>query len=247
MTLARLHHLGVGLALGTLGTVFLHTTASGQVKTLLHPMLQPLVLGAGLCLLAAAALHFLLAPPAFAPMPAPLFAKNAARDAVVVAALIVGVACAPRSFSSLALANRTSVDPTAMLRGKAAAADAPAWQKDAGGTIHLEAVDLLMAAEKPETIAEMEGQHVRFIGQYVPVDGERFKMTRFLMFCCAADAQPINVRVNAEHGLTPLPAMAWAEVTGTVHYREEIPGKKLPEITLDALKTIPEPSDKFLY
>jgi uncharacterized repeat protein (TIGR03943 family) len=249
MTLARLHHLGVALALGTLGTAFLHASASGQVKTLLHPLLQPLVLAAGIVLLAAAVLHCLLTPASLPPLPGAIFARQAARNGLAVLALLIGLAAAPHSFSSLALANRTVADPAVLLKGKGLDAQAPAWRKDSSGAIKLEAVDLLMAAEHPETIREIEGQRVRFIGQFVPDSADRFKLTRFLMYCCAADAQPIRVRVDAGNapGFAPLASMAWAVATGTVHFREEIPGKRLPVVTLEKIESIPEPANKFLY
>ena len=44
----KLESLRAALVLATLGAVLLHTWISGQVETLLHPMLRPLVLGGGI-------------------------------------------------------------------------------------------------------------------------------------------------------------------------------------------------------
>ena len=253
MTRSRLDPFRLALVLATLGTVFVHTWTSGQVKTLLHPMLQPFVLGTGLILLAAAALHLALGPESFG-VPPRIFWKNAVRDLCVVVAVAGAVALAPHSFSSLALVNRTGTDPAAALRGKTAAPDT-LWQSSTGpdGAIKLETADLFMAVQTPAVLAELDGRKVRFIGQFVTspesasAGAGDFKIVRFLMFCCAADAQPVAVAVHSSQPLPPLAPMAWAEVTGVVHFPEVSPGKREPVLTLDTVKAIPEPSDKYLY
>ncbi len=242
----RLESLRTALVLATLGAVLLHTWVSGQVETLLHPLLRPLVLGGGIVLLGAAALAVALAPEHEAPQSALRRWRRGLRDAAVALAVIGAVAAAPSSFSALALSNRTSTDPAALRRQAPAGDDAAAaWKPGADGAIRLETVDLLMAADAPDTVAQLEGQRVRFLGQFSPDGGDAFKIVRFLMYCCAADAQPVSVQVD---GAPPAAdKMAWVEVTGRVRFVETVPGKHQPRVTLEKVEAIPAPSSKFLY
>jgi len=247
----RLQPLVEALALGTLGATLLHTVASGQVKTLLHPMLQPLVAGGGIVLLLAALLHASLASPlgwsGANPGQIGRMAWKIVRDLLVALAVAGAVAVAPGSFSSLALSNRVA-DPSAVLK-KVENDQAPPLQTDATGALKVETVDLLMAAEHPDTIQQMDGHRVRFIGQYLPGDAGNLKIVRFLMFCCAADAQPVSVGIKtpATLAIPSIDKMGWAEVAGTVHFPEDVPGKRLPVVTAEEIKPIPEPSDKYIY
>ena len=244
----RLQPLVEALALGTLGATLLHTVVSGQVKTLLHPMLQPLVAGGGVALLLAAVLHASLASPlGWSGAGVGRIGWKIARDFLVALAVAGAVAVAPGSFSSLALANRVA-DPSAVLK-KVENDQAPPLQTDASGALKVETVDLLMAAEHPDTIQQMDGHRVRFIGQYLPGDAGNLKIVRFLMFCCAADAQPVSVGIKTPATLIipSIDKMGWAEVAGTVHFPEDVPGKRLPVVTAEEIKPIPEPSDKYIY
>ncbi|SDT96622.1 TIGR03943 family protein [Verrucomicrobium sp. GAS474] len=242
-----LRRMFLPLVLGTLGTGLLHAWLSGQVTTLLHPLLHPLVAGGGIVLLLAAFLFLLF------PLPPRPWWKSG-RDALLAAALVLALAAAPGSFSSLALANRASADPGAVLRGKAEADDEPfAWKPDSTGAIPLEVTDLFMAVGLPKSVAALEGKKVRLIGQATPGAGSgqsdgSFRLVRFLMFCCAADAQPLAMSVR---GAEPegLANMGWAEAVGTVHYEDSkvTPGKQEPVLLLETAKAIPEPKERFLY
>jgi uncharacterized repeat protein (TIGR03943 family) len=235
------------LVLATLGAILCHTWLSGQVQTLLHPMLRPLVLGGGIVLLGAAFLVIALAPERepLLPAAAPRRWRRAARDVAVALTAAIAVAAAPQSFSALALANRVATtDPTA-LRKKESDDAAAAWKPGADGMVRLETVDLLMAADAPDTVQQLDGQRVRFLGQFSPDDSNGFKIVRFLMFCCAADAQPVSVQVD---GAPPaVEKMGWVQVIGRVHFPETVPGKRQPRVTLEKVEAIPAPSDKFLY
>ena len=234
------------LALATLGTALLHAYFTGQVKTLLHPMLHPLVCGSGFVLLFAA-----FAFVAFPSGDRSLWKSG--RDLLLALTFLVALAAAPDSFSSLALANRANADPTAILRGKSASDAAEteaayAWKPDNNGVIPLEVTDLFMAVGLPKSMEALEGKKVRLLGQTAPDkdNKEGFRLVRFLMFCCAADAQPVALAVE---GARPagLADMGWAEAVGTVHFRNVAPDKQEPTITLESAKAIPEPKDKFLY
>ncbi len=257
-----LRRLPLVLALATMGTAFLHAYVSCQVTTLLHPLLHPLVAGTGVLLLLAAAL-FLLLPDTERPR------WKSGRDLTLAFVLLFALAAAPGSFSSLALANRTVADPSALLKGKGAAeedAATYAWKPDGAGVIPLEVTDLFMAIGLPKSMAALDGKKVRVIGQYDPsaqaqAEGSnRFHLVRFLMFCCAADAQPVALAVE---GTPPadLPGMGWAQAVGTVHFEAMAKAKaktgtgtqspaadqQEPVLTLESVKAIPEPKDKFLY
>jgi len=114
-----------------------------------------------------------------------------------------------------------------------------------GRAVALEVVDLLIAAQKPAAMKELSGKRVEFTGQILPAEGHNFRLLRLLVLCCAADAQPLAVRVETHDGKS-LPSMAWAKVTGKVAFVKKGHGS-VPVVTAEEVSLIKKPNEPYLY
>jgi uncharacterized repeat protein (TIGR03943 family) len=88
----------------------------------------------------------------------------------------------------------------------------------------------------------LRGHDVVLTGFVSDINGHTFVLNRLVIFCCAADAIPIRVRVHADG---PAPADgAWLEVTGTF---TGIAQKytHTPALTSSHLAVVPRPSETY--
>lgn len=114
-----------------------------------------------------------------------------------------------------------------------------------GRAIALEVVDLLVAARDPALIQEITGKRVELIGQILPAEAHNFRLLRLLILCCAADAQPLAVRVETATG-TKLPLMAWAKVCGKISFIKKA-GGTIPVVKAESVTPIEKPDEPYLY
>ena len=170
-------------------------------------------------------------PPAAAPMPAadnpaepPLPTKNGAQPAVQAAAATPAGAA------------------------QTAANDYLPRSKD--GNIEVQVIDLLYAAQDTSMRADFEGKTVETIGQLMPDDthngnGNRFKLMRMFMYCCAADAKPIAAVVETPQ-LPNAQEMAWVKVVGKVDFPIE-GGRTIAVLKATSVKQTDPPAETMLY
>ncbi|HEX8371615.1 MAG TPA: DUF1980 domain-containing protein [Chthoniobacterales bacterium] len=128
------------------------------------------------------------------------------------------------------------------------------FKPDASGNIQVNVADLLYAAEEPTLRAPFEGKSAEIIGQFMPAKsnnpaGNRFKMVRLFMTCCASDAQPVSVLV--EHGAElPIPRgvsdMAWTKVIGDISFPIEN-GGTIAVIRARKIEPVDPPDETMLY
>jgi len=109
----------------------------------------------------------------------------------------------------------------------------------------VEVIDLLVASHNPALMKELNGRWVESTGQVLGTGTGNFRLLRLLVLCCAADAQPLAVRVEA-HG-QPKPAqMTWVRVAGKVTFVKK--GKiNVPVITAEKITGIPQPDEPFIF
>jgi uncharacterized repeat protein (TIGR03943 family) len=122
--------------------------------------------------------------------------------------------------------------------------------KSKDGNVELQVIDLLYAAEDSSMRADFTGKTVETIGQLMPDDGNnaggnRFKLMRMFMYCCAADARPIAALVEAPVKST-LPEMSWVKVVGKVEFPIE-GGHTIPILRAISVKQIDPPEETMLY
>lgn len=115
---------------------------------------------------------------------------------------------------------------------------------DSDGAIRATMLELVVHA------TALEGKRVRtqgrvFRGPDVPEDHAR--IFRFVIACCAADAQPAAVLVRGD-GVPGLAHDSWVEITGTLN-QIEIDSVTWLHVEADTAETLPTPSpgDQYLF
>jgi uncharacterized repeat protein (TIGR03943 family) len=136
------------------------------------------------------------------------------------------------------LAEGTMMDPSLYL------------QKNDAGQIVAETVDLLYAAADDDMRADFENKEVELIGQFLTTltanpTGDRFQLVRLFVMCCAADARPVTIPVQATPGTT-FPEMTWIRVTGKATFPLE-GGRRTPLILADSIVETEPPRETFVY
>ena len=123
-------------------------------------------------------------------------------------------------------------------------------QRAADGTILVEVLDLLYAAQDNALRKDFEGKAVQLTGQLMPetannANGKRFKAVRMFMTCCAADARPVATLCEAE-AKPELPEMAWVKITGTATFPIEN-GRRIAVLKADKVEATKPPDESMLY
>jgi len=121
--------------------------------------------------------------------------------------------------------------------------DGSSLESKEAGVLSAEVVDLLIAARKPSSMKALDGKTVELIGQCLPAGKKSFKLLRLLMICCAADAQPLAVRVESKE---TLPDMAWAKVVGRVSFATR-DNRIVPLVTAEKVTRIKQPEEPYIY
>jgi uncharacterized repeat protein (TIGR03943 family) len=118
------------------------------------------------------------------------------------------------------------------------------------GNIEVQVIDLLYAAEDSSMRADFTGKTVETIGQLMPDDthnvtGNRFKLMRMFMYCCAADAKPIATIVNSPQA-PAAQEMEWVKVVGKVTFPVE-GGRTIPVLEAVTVEKTDPPAETMLY
>jgi len=122
--------------------------------------------------------------------------------------------------------------------------------KSKDGNIEVQVIDLLYAAQDSSMRADFDGKTVETIGQLMPADanngaGNRFKLMRMFMYCCAADAKPIATLVESPT-LPSAAEMSWVKVVGKVEFPIE-GGRTIPVLKATSVQQVDPPAETMLY
>ena len=115
------------------------------------------------------------------------------------------------------------------------------------GSIQVETLDVLFAAQEAGLREEFENQRVSIVGQYVPLRGGAgggFDLVRMFMVCCAADARPLGIKVTGEP--VAVPRMGWVRITGIARF-EDTGGVLEPSLELEKIEEVEAPREAMLY
>jgi uncharacterized repeat protein (TIGR03943 family) len=142
---------------------------------------------------------------------------------------------APPPLGAFAASRQSDRPPTA--RETAFGALPPAG---ADGVVELPVSEYVYRAlyDEAESLA---GETVRLSGFVTPTEDPEtaFMLTRFMLACCAADGQAINVAVRTDQPAPP--ADTWLEIDGTWEPRPgHVPGEYTPDPPLLQAETIRE-------
>jgi len=95
-----------------------------------------------------------------------------------------------------------------------------------------------------------EGKTGVLRGQFVPTSNAHvFRLVRWKMVCCSADARPLNVRIIAPVELTGIPAEQWVEVEGQIQFRKNDRDEYTPVLQLKSandIRKIPPETNPYL-
>jgi uncharacterized repeat protein (TIGR03943 family) len=117
----------------------------------------------------------------------------------------------------------------------------------ADGNVALEVTDLLYGESEESLRKEFTGKTIEVVGQYLPGSKpNEFKIVRMLIVCCAADARPIAVPVQAGKTVS-LADMSWVKVIGTAEFHESGGGKAKVMFKAAEIEPTDPPQDAMLY
>jgi len=110
------------------------------------------------------------------------------------------------------------------------------------GVVAPNLVELLLVCADTEKRDEIRGKTVILEGQYMPAENG-YKLTRLYMFCCAADVQTIEVRIE---GIPPdgLKEKDWFRITGDIHFSGP---KEQLVLFQKSVERIPQPKHIYIY
>jgi uncharacterized repeat protein (TIGR03943 family) len=134
--------------------------------------------------------------------------------------------------------------------GEPAAGGPDYLTRTADGSIVVEVLDLLYAAQDNALRKDFENKKVQLIGQLMPEtannpNGNRFKAVRMFMTCCAADARPVATLVEAA-AKPELAEMTWVKISGTATFPIEN-GRRMAILKADTVEGTKPPDESMLY
>lgn len=145
-------------------------------------------------------------------------------------------------FNEVTLATRT-VNSDTMLRMKEFEVEAARQIAEEIGEGETPLTSLFFEADKYEG-KEVEVVCQTFVNEQLPE--HRVMCYRYLITCCAADAQPIFVFINTENMEELVAGERWVKVRGSVALMGE-KNKKVIAITPDLLEYVEEPTFPYAY
>ena len=237
--------------LGAWGTVMLHTIATGHINRLLNPMFRWYVLVAAIVLLVLAMSYLWLYQPPAATANAPARGpwRGLVRWLVLLVPVLAAAILSPDALSSTTMANRANtgtLGAIAMPSMSAASAEnvKAAMAADPNQPVPVDVTDLITLSKSPEQMKSFAGRKVRAVGFVIPQASGSPKLLRWMMWCCAADAQPVSVTLKGD-----LPGTfkddQWFEIVGTAEFPSTL-GQVIPEIDVESVKPTQEPDEPYL-
>lgn len=214
------NEVAAGLA-AVLGVLILRLTTSGRFVDYVRPRMGPLLVGTALVLMAAGAagaVGHIRSKGGAATRPAGRSIPLVGRAGLLLVIPIVLLATVPAMpLGAFAAGLRASAG-----RSPPSSSFFPPMASPVHGAVDLTVSDFISRALY-DPGASLRGRTVRLIGFVAPDhDGVAgtFDLVRFAIYCCAADAIPLRVRIAGASGGVPA-ADTWIEVTG--EWRPEPP------------------------
>lgn len=146
---------------------------------------------------------------------------------------------APPALGSYAAGNRANNVVQPASQGSTGFAALPA-----GDPVTLRLTDLAVRAiwDKGRTLT---GRHITLVGFVTPRRAGGYYLTRMVITCCAADAQPIRIAILGPAAGTPA-ADSWLAVTGSYGGMDTAePGDYIPILRADSVTSVPTPAEPY--
>jgi putative membrane protein len=179
--------------------------------------------------------------------------RAAARTAAVATGALVTTAVAvslvvlpPATLTSATAGQRDVNSSTASLTGTsvedAASADADAYAA-------FSVLDWAGLLRQTSDLSFFEGKTADVVGFVVPAgdDPDVFYVSRFVVTCCAVDAQPVGVPVHLVDWRSQVSADEWLDVSGGFRTNPSRTSSDPIALVPDELEKVGQPSDPYLY
>jgi len=244
------------LTLGVWGGILLYFHLGGRLAAFLHPSFRPGVLIAG-CVLLLLALGSAIGgvggneecceEDACGHGLTRLTIGKLLSFAALLLPVTLALAFSRDAFSLTTFENRgVLMDASAWVRQPSDEAKAPSDTERPS----VSPIDLLYAAQDEGLQADFEGKTVDMIGQLMATKennphGDRMRVVRMFMTCCAADAKPVGVLI-ALSGPSKVPELSWVRVTGVPSFIME-GGRKVVVLKASAIEITDPPEESMLY
>ena len=235
------------------GTVMMHTIASGHINRLLSPMFRSYVFIAAILLFLLSALHLMLYQPTAASVESTSLIRRLrplGRWLVLLLPVVAASILSPSALSSTTLSNRAALSSTYGAAPMPTMSDTSnrniqsELAADPNQPVPMEVTDLITVSHSPDQIKAFDGRQVRTIGFFVGQPGQSPKLVRWLMWCCAADAQPVSVELGGNLSGNWKDTQ-WLEIIGTAQFPSTL-GHVIPKIDVTSIKPCPEPDEPYL-
>jgi putative membrane protein len=172
------------------------------------------------------------------------------RWVVLLLPVLAAAVFSPDALSSTTFANRAALNSTAGVAAMPSMSAASqedvknALSADPSQPVPVEVTDLITLAKSPAQMQSFTGRKVTSVGFIIRQPGSAPKLLRWMMWCCAADAQPVSVALDGKVD-GDYKDSDWYQVTGTAEFPSTL-GQVTPHIDVDSIKPANEPDEPYL-
>jgi uncharacterized repeat protein (TIGR03943 family) len=228
--------------LGALGATAVWLWRSGEALNYVRPGLAPLVLAAGVVLLALGLLPPLGLLGARAAGPAGGHRHRAPVGWLLLVPVLVVLVVQPAALGSYAASSRSVVPG-------GGDGDFPPLAAPVRGAVPMPMAEFVTRAVR-DPGRSLAAVRVRLTGFVAPAESGDggWRLTRFVIFCCAADAEALQAVVHGDPA--PRARDQWLEVEGTWQPRPaavDDPNPQPPVLDADAVRPIAPPRPPYEY
>jgi uncharacterized repeat protein (TIGR03943 family) len=209
---------------------------SGEALNYVRPGLAPLVLAAGVVVLLLGLLPplgLLSQQPAGHADPSSSHHHRARVGWLLLVPVLVVLLVQPAALGSYAVSSRSVVP------GGGGDGEFPPLSAPVRGAVPMSMAEFVTRAVRDPS-RSLAGVRVRLVGFVSPAEGaDGYRLTRFVIFCCAADAEALQAVVHGDP--TPRGRDQWLEVEGTWQPRPadvDDPSPPPPVLNVDLVRPI---------
>ncbi|KPG84388.1 TIGR03943 family protein [Frigoribacterium sp. RIT-PI-h] len=166
----------------------------------------------------------------------------------VTAAIAIAVVALPPATLTSATAGQRDVNSSTASLDRTTVADATGASSDAYRSFSV--LDWAGLLRQTTDLAFYEGKTADVVGFVTPSDtapDDVFYVSRFVITCCAVDAQPVGVPGYLPGWQDQVAADDWVEVTGGFDTNRSSSSQDPVALVPDEVTTVGQPSDPYLY
>jgi uncharacterized repeat protein (TIGR03943 family) len=241
------------VAIGLWGGLLLRYWSSGQLRLLIHPNYDWLVIVTGFALVVASGVrgyHLWRQLPSASDNLASLQHLNLLPSAwsrsLLIASAVVGLIISPQAFASQTAIHRGVVENMTMMtqvKPQAFRGASPSQDRSL-----IEWIRTLQVYPEPDAYTGQKAKLQGFVVYPPNLPEQYFLLTRFVITCCAADAYPVSLPVKfpQDSRRQAFKVDQWLEVTG-VMITDTLEGKRRLVVQADTLQPISQPKNPYDY